>query len=79
MEMLTDEMLEHVTGGTEIRYSVESDPLYSKFKTLWDKNKMNEKTNGTGMESRADFLDSFKNWVNNGMPEDINGSLNNKV
>ena len=63
MEKLTDEMLEGVSGGTEIRYDLENDPLYNKLKkTAQDQ----EKENGTGMESRTDFLTSFKDWVSGG-------------
>ena len=75
MEKLCDDMLDNVAGGTEIRYNIEDDPLYSKFKELWDKN--NGGSNGSGMESRTDFIDSFRKWVSVGAPDSL-GVLNTK-
>lgn len=76
MEKLSDDILDNVTGGSEIRYSMDSDPLFSKFKNLWEKEE--EKNGGSGMESRADLISSFKEWTSNGMPADINSKKSKK-
>ena len=67
---IEDEFLDNVTGGTEITlsYGMDKDPLYRKFSDFWN----GKKTDGvTGESSRKEFIDSFRRWVRDGMPENI--------
>lgn len=70
MERLSDEMLDMISGGTDPGYTLENDPLFKKFSQL--EQKEGSKANG-GMESRAEFIGSFKEWVSNGMPDSLKG------
>ena len=70
MEKLSDEMLDMVSGGTGPGYTLDKDPLFRKYSQL--EQKEGAEQNG-GMESRAEFIGSFKEWVSNGMPESLKG------
>ena len=73
LEMLSDEMLDNVTGGVmteqkNVTYGMDNDPLFKRFQTLME----GEKKDGvTGMESRAEFLSKFRRWVSEGKKERI--------
>lgn len=73
LEMLSDEMLDNVTGGVmtdqkNVTYGMEDDPLFNRFQTLME----GEKKDGvTGMESRAEFLSKFRRWVSEGKPDKV--------
>ncbi len=73
MEKLSDDMLDNVCGGVgsvEIKYNMDDDPMFQKFSKLYN----NEKSeNSNGMDSRAEFLSSFRQWVNDGMPDSLKG------
>lgn len=73
LEMLSDEMLDNVTGGVmtdqkNVTYGMEDDPLFNRFQTLME----GERKDGvTGMESRAEFLSKFRRWVSEGKPDKV--------
>lgn len=74
---LDDDLLEVVTGGTEggINYGMDKDPLYNKFSNFWN----GKETEGvTGEQSRTEFIDSFRSWVKDGMPNNISKWYNEK-
>lgn len=73
-EMLSDEMLDSVVGGVgpaknSGTYDLDNDPLFKRFSSLMDGEK---KKNGvTGMESRAEFINLFRKWMKDGMPDQV--------
>ena len=73
MRKLEDDLLEGISGGTELKYEMENDPLYRKFTSFWNDN--SEKS-GSGMDSRAEFMNAFRQWVSDGVPENISGWYN---
>lgn len=74
---IEDDVLEGVTGGTEggINYGMDKDPLYNKFSDFWNGK---EKKGVTGEGSRTEFIDNFRSWVKDGMPENISKWYNEK-
>ena len=71
-QILDEEFLDNVSGGAgNVRYGMEDDPLYKRFSAFWENKK--ERDSSSGMNSRAEFLNTFKNWVSDGVPEDIAG------
>ncbi|MCR5773983.1 MAG: hypothetical protein K6G42_02740 [Lachnospiraceae bacterium] len=72
---LNDENLEQVNGGTGEKFYLDNDPLYLKFLSIISE-KLPDK--GDGMSSRAAMISSFRNWINNGMPENIGDTGKNK-
>ena len=69
--MLDDELLDGVSGGSRVTYGMEDDPLYEKFASFWNAEK--GKGDGSGMDSRAEFMSAFRKWVSDGVPENISG------
>lgn len=68
---LSDDLLEDVTGGT-MDYEMKDDPLYTKFSSFWEgKEKEKDRKDGSGSESRSEFISSFRQWLSNGKPEGI--------
>ncbi len=74
-QRLDDEYLEGVSGGVSyggevspLGYGMENDPLYQQFSDFWKKK---EGRSITGMVSRAEFLNAFRQWVSDGIPENI--------
>ncbi|MCR4739910.1 MAG: hypothetical protein K5886_06575 [Lachnospiraceae bacterium] len=70
---LDDNMLDTVSGGAEAVYGMENDPLYQKFSSFWNET---EGSKGTGMDSRAEFMNTFRKWVSDGIPENISAWYN---
>ena len=73
---LEDDMLEDVSGGAELNYGMENDPLYQKFTSFWNDNSGKSGKSGSGMDSRAEFMNAFRQWVSDGVPENISGWYN---
>ena len=67
--MLDDELLEGVSGGAGVTYGMEDDPLYEKFASFWNAEKGTG--SGSGMDSRVEFMNAFRKWVGDGVPENI--------
>ena len=79
IEKISDDMLENVSGGVSetpgTGYSLQNDPLYQKFLSVWNNE---ESDNKSGMQSRADMLSSFKQWASSGMPDTLPSQSKNK-
>ena len=58
-----------------MHYGMENDPLYIKFNSFWNGNKGDM---GSGMDSREEFMNAFRLWVSDGVPENISGWYENR-
>ena len=68
-----EDMLKGVSGGAGgLGYGMENDPLYQKFTSFWN-NGNDGKALQSDMGSRAEFMNAFKQWVKDGVPENISG------
>ena len=63
---IDDALLEEISGGME--FKMKNDPIYKAFSDFWDHRPGGK---ATGMEARAEFLDTFRKWLSAGMPKDI--------
>ena len=72
---LNDDMLDTVSGGKGMDFEMENDPMYQKFASFWN-SKNAEGIQNTGMDSRAEFMNAFRKWVSDGVPENISGWYN---
>ncbi len=70
---LEDDTLMGVSGGAQIHYGMENDPLYKKFTSFWNNGKGDKAGGSSGMDSRAEFMNAFSQWVKDGVPENISG------
>ncbi|MCR5735699.1 MAG: hypothetical protein K6G22_13920 [Lachnospiraceae bacterium] len=67
---LDDDMLDNISGGSDMQFNMDSDPLYQKFYNFWYNN--GEPGGGiTGGTSRTEFLNSFRQWVSDGVPDNV--------
>ena len=83
LQKLDDDILENVTGGSGPNYDIESDPLFNRFKEVWDSS---DEHSSDGMSSRSSLIRSFRKWINEttpdqikGVSDDLNGMVNRRA
>lgn len=66
---LEDDILDGVSGGIDFSYGMDGDPLLEEFTLFWNANKDND--SGSVTDSRAEFMNAFRQWVSDGVPNNI--------